>query len=58
MIIAMEYAAGGTLLELLDARVKICLKLYSFPNNFNILYIYSIRLNKAFLVTKFKKMFF
>jgi hypothetical protein len=23
MIIAMEYAAGGTLLELLDARVKI-----------------------------------
>jgi hypothetical protein len=25
MIIAMEYAAGGTLLELLDARVKICI---------------------------------
>jgi hypothetical protein len=31
MIIAMEYAAGGTLLELLDARVKIfILKIYSF----------------------------
>ncbi len=40
MIIAMEYAAGGTLLELLDARVKFCvLNTYSFPKNFNVLYI-------------------